>query len=77
MKLLNRTTSTVTEDTFEIERESPSYPHNKEKIIYKEFLNEKGRVIDFELRNENGESIAETDTGATLIEEIQEFVDKL
>ncbi len=73
MKLIDRHTETVTTDTFQIERDDPSYPHNKEKFIYIEYLNDKGRVIDCNLRETSGEEIDD----ANLLDEIQKFVDKL
>ena len=68
MKLLNRTTSTVTTDTFEID-------HDGRKFVYIEYLNDKGKVIDFALRNQDGEDIARYDNGSITLEKIQNFVD--
>jgi hypothetical protein len=63
MKLLNRITSTITTDTFEVE-------HEGKKITYIEYLNEKSRVIDQVLRDEDGNNIDDP----TLLEEMESFV---
>lgn len=65
--LKNRSTSTVTEDTFTLDIDGQT-------VIYKEFLNDKNKVIDCQLRDENGEEIPVED-GAAMLEEIQEFVE--
>lgn len=66
MKLLNRTTSTVTTDTFEILFDGFRY-------TYIEYLNDKGKVIDVNFRDENGNEIDDT----VLLEDVQKFVDSL
>lgn len=70
MKLLSSSESTVTTKTFEID-------YDGQKIIYIEYLNEKGKVIDCSLRDDNGEEIAASDTGSIMLEKIQEFIDKI
>jgi hypothetical protein len=42
------------------------------KIVYKEWLNEKGKCIDFELRDNDGFSIDDPE----LVERIQEFLEE-
>ena len=70
MKLISSSESTVITKTFEID-------YDGRKIVYIEYLNEKGKIIDCTLRNEDGEEIAASDTGASILEEIQEFIDKI
>lgn len=66
MKLLSSSESTVTTKTFEID-------YDGEKIIYIEYLNDKGKVIDCNLRDENGDEV----DGSIYLEEIQDFIDKV
>lgn len=50
------------------------------KVIYKEYINQKGKVIDSELRDENGYEITDDSAPgnnvAALLEEVQDVVDK-
>lgn len=64
IKLLNRTTSTVTTDTFELEV-------NGRKFVYIEYLDDKRKVIDCNLRDEIGNEVE----NAELLGRIQDFVD--
>ena len=65
-EILNHDTSgPITEETF-ILRDSEG------KLIYKEWLNEKGKVIDFQLRDKDGFSIDDP----ALVEEIQAFLEE-
>ena len=66
MKLINKSSSTVTTNTFEIDPEDGS-----KKITYIEYLNDKGRVIDENLRDSAGSEIDDP----ALLEVVQEFVD--
>ena len=67
MKLLNRNTETgVREETYTFEDEIGV-------LIYKEWLNEKGRVIDEELRDKDGNSLDDP----ALLERVHEAVDAL
>lgn len=66
MKLLSSSESTVTTKTFEID-------YDGEKVVYIEYLNDKGKVIDCNLRDENGGEV----DNSIYLEEIQDFVDKI
>lgn len=74
MKLLSSSESTVTTKTFEID-------YDGQKIIYIEYLNEKGKVVDCSLRDEDGNEIAEDqgpdNNAAETLEKIQDFIDKI
>ena len=64
MKINSKTSSTVTTNTFSLDVDG-------KKVVYLEYLNEKGKVIDCELHNDKGELINDT----ALLEEIQDFID--
>lgn len=64
MELLNKTVSTVTEVTYALQDETSAF-------YYKEFLNEKGKVIDSLLRDKDGFEIDDP----ALLEKVEEFVD--
>lgn len=68
MELLNHIVDPVIEHTYTIN-------HPKKKVlVYKEWIDsESGECIDFILRSKNGYEIDDE----TLVEEVQEFVDKL
>ena len=55
----------ITEETFILQ-------DSEGKLIYKEWLNEKGKVIDFQLRDKDGFSIDDP----ALVEEIQAFLEE-
>ena len=55
----------ITEETFILQ-------DSECKLIYKEWLNEKGKVIDFQLRDKDGFSIY----NPALVEEIQAFLEE-
>lgn len=55
----------ITEETFILQGSDG-------KFIYKEWLNEKGKVIDFQLRDKDGFSIDDP----ALVEEIQSFLEE-
>ncbi len=67
MELLKLETSKVVEEVYVIEHPEHGV------IIYKEWLNEKGKCIDCEVRDKSGYRV-ESDNEAALLEEIQEFV---
>jgi hypothetical protein len=64
MKIESHTSATVTTETYQLITE-------RGPVTYIEYLNDKGKVIDSNLRDENGEEIADP----TFLEEIQEFID--
>jgi len=66
MRASNRIVSTITEHSVTI-------THKGKTFIYKEFLNDKGKVTDCELRTESGHSIEDP----AFLEQVQEFVDNL
>lgn len=66
MKVLTRLSSTITEHAITLRHKGKTY-------VYKEFLNDKNRVTDCELRTESGHAIEDP----AFLEEVQEFVDKL
>lgn len=55
----------ITEETFILQ-------DSEGKLIYKEWLNEKGKVIDFQLRDKDGFSIDDP----ALVEEVQAFLEE-
>jgi hypothetical protein len=65
MKLESHTSSTITTETYQILTE------NHGPVTYIEYLNDKGKVIDCNLRDEDGNDIIDP----ALLEEIQEFID--
>lgn len=65
IELKNKTSSTITEDTYE-------FMVDGKYICYKEFLNDKGKVIDVTLRDENGHDLSDADLQSTL----QVFIDE-
>jgi len=64
--LKHETSSEVVEHTYIIQ-------DDKGKIVYKEWVNDSGKVIDFTLRDKDGYEIDDAD----LMEQVQEFVDTL
>jgi hypothetical protein len=64
MKINSKTSSTVTKNAFSLDVDG-------KKVVYLEYLNEKGKVIDCELHSDKGELINDT----ALLEEIQDFID--
>lgn len=78
MNVTNRTTSTNTINTYEID-----LGEGKGKIVYIEYLNESGKLMDETLRDETGNEIDDGylpngyDNAAALLEEVQKFVDNL
>lgn len=65
-EILSRTKSDpITEETFILQ-------DSEGKLIYKEWLNEKGKVIDFQLRDKDGFSIDDP----ALVEEVQAFLEE-
>ena len=66
IKLNEHQTSTVTTDTFQFEV-------NDQFITYIEYLNDKGKIIDCNLRDVDGDEI----DNSLLLEEIQNFVDSM
>jgi hypothetical protein len=62
--LKHETSSEVVEHTYIIQ-------DDKGKIVYKEWVNDSGKVIDFTLRDKDGYEIDDAD----LMEQVQEFVD--
>ncbi len=70
MKILeSHTTATVKTETYRIATEEHGI------VTYIEYLNEKGKVIDEILRDEEGNNI--DGVALLLLEEIQEFVDSV
>lgn len=55
----------ITEETFILQ-------HSNGRLIYTEWLNEKGKVIDFQLGDKDGYSIDDP----ALVEEIQAFLEE-
>lgn len=74
MKILSESSSTITINTYEIGYED-------EKLVYIEYLNNKGKITDCELRDENGNSLQDNDgpdnNAAATLEKIQDFVDSI
>ena len=66
MKLISSSESTVTTTTFQIDFDGRI-------LTYIEYLNEKGKVIDCNFRDEIGNELDEPDN----LEKIQDFVDKI
>lgn len=69
MKLKSRSTVTVTEDIYRLDLDGDG----ERIVVYTEYLNDKGKVIDINLRNVDGIDIDDP----ALLEEVQEFVDAL
>lgn len=63
-EILNKVESTVTEVVYTLQDEVSAF-------YYKEFLNDKGKVIDCELKDKDGGVIDDED----LMLRVQEFVD--
>ena len=63
--LKNKTSSTITTDTYELEVDG-------QNITYIEYINNKNKVIDFNLRDTDGHEIDD----AVFLDDIQTFVDK-
>jgi len=66
MELLNKIESVVTEVTYTLQ-------DNVSTFYYKEWLNDRGRVVDSILRDKDGLEIDDLN----LLEEVQNFVDEL
>lgn len=66
MQLISNTSSTITTNTF-------TFDIDGRKVVYIEYLNEKNKVTDCNLRDENGNEIDD----AALLEELQNFVDSM
>jgi hypothetical protein len=69
MQITNKTTETITTETYEI---TTDYHGD---VIYIEYLNEKGKVIDCVLRDSDGNDLSNLSDAPALLEEIQELVD--
>jgi len=65
MKLESKTSSQSTVNSYRIITESHG------PIVYLEYLNEKGHIIDEILRDEDGNDISDP----ALLEDVQEFID--
>lgn len=66
IEIKNKTSTTVTEETYELVVAGAN-------VVYKEFLNDKGKIIDVVLRwADNGEDINDPN----VLEEIQEYLDE-
>lgn len=65
--ITNKQSSTITENTYHLTKDDGG------KIIYTEFLNDKGKLTDCILRTESGIDIDD----ANLLEEVQELIDKV
>jgi len=46
-------------------------------VLVKEYVNNKGKVIDTDLSNEDGNPIGIDDGGALILEQVQEFLDDM
>lgn len=68
MKIKNKTVERITTETYEIEYDLGVEPLN---LIYIDYLNEKGKVIDSVLRYEDGTNCDDP----FILEQIQELVD--
>lgn len=68
--LKSQSSETLTTKTYSLTVEG-------KEVTYIEYLNDKSKVIDFVLRNADGEDIAGADTGSILLEQVQGFVDNL
>lgn len=64
MKILNQQSRTITTNTFNLEIDG-------QFITYIEYLNDKNKVIDCNLRDANGNELND----AALLEKVEEFVD--
>ena len=75
MKILSQTSSTITENTYQLEVPCPVFQRGKQlppnKITYIEFINSKGKLTDCIVRNEDGQE----NDNPVLLEEIQAFID--
>lgn len=76
IKILSKTTCNVVTETYDLEVEGL-------KIVYIEYINDKGKVIDTQLRSDMGFELTDAhllgtrfNSVAELVEEIQESVDK-
>lgn len=67
MEILTHTENTVVERSFTIQHPTEGV------LIYNEWLNEKGKVIDYSLRSKGGYDIDEPE----LVTEVLEFIDKV
>jgi hypothetical protein len=70
IKLIDRTSSTLTTETFNLDVDG-------KKIVYIEYQKESGKVIDEELRDEDGETLTNDNCPgnnvAALLEQIQKM----
>ena len=64
LEILERVESTVTEVTYTLQDETSAF-------YYKEWMNQKGKVIDSLLRDKDGHEIDDPE----LLEQVQELVD--
>ncbi len=69
MKTIKKETATVTTNTYSLELEGGR------KVVYIEYLDEKGTVVDEILRDEDGTDICADDGSAELLEQIQKPLD--
>jgi hypothetical protein len=67
INILNRSSVLTRVDTYEIQHPVAG------KVIYIEHINDKNKLTDCELRDSNGEAI----DNASILEEIQEYVDAI
>ena len=68
MKLITTTREAVITETFEIELTDGN------RVFVKDYLNESGKVIDTEFRDENGRDLSDD---PVLFEEIIQFLEEL
>jgi hypothetical protein len=66
INLVNRQREVVTTETYQFDVDS-------ERVILMEYLNEKGKCIDCNLRSEDGTEIDNPE----LLDQLQDFIDKL
>ena len=64
MQITSHTSATITTETYFITTEQGP-------VVYTEYLNDKGKVIDCTLRDDDGNNIDD----AALLEQVQQFVD--
>jgi hypothetical protein len=69
MEILNKTTEKVITVTYELTTDDHG------DVIYIEYQNENGNIIDCVLRDSDGNDLSHLDDAAELLSEIQEFVD--
>jgi len=69
MRLISKYTEDVTIDNYTIQLEDGRI------VLVKEYVNDKGKVIDTDLRDEDGNPINIDDGGALILEQVQKFLD--